>query len=145
MTRSASGLRSDRATGVFGTTFGFLVFLIFLLFSVQLLFGLYVRTTVTAVASDLAQRAANEGASLDPERFASYENEARGRLGRYGDDAEFHFALSDLDRDGMADTVEVRVDASLPTLLPAKWAPLSPTSFTRTMSARLEVFQDRST
>lgn len=144
MNRSAPQLRGERATGVFGTTFGFLVFLIFLLFSVQLIFGLYVRTTVTAVASDLAQRAANEGTALNPERFASYENEARGRLGSYGDDAQFEFALADVDGDGTDDTVEVAVDASLPTLLPLKWAPLSPTSFSRTMSARLEVFQESS-
>lgn len=134
--------RDDRATGVFGTTFGFLVFLIFLLFSVQLLFGLYVRTTVTAVVTDLAQRAAYEGAALTPNRFASYEGEARRRLGRYGDDAAFDFALVDVDLDGVDDTVQIRVDAALPTLLPSKWAPLSPTSFQRTMSARLETFQD---
>ena len=36
------------------TAFGFTVFLIFLLFTVQVLFGLYARTTVTAVAADLA-------------------------------------------------------------------------------------------
>ncbi len=132
----------DRATGVFGTTFGFLVFLIFLLFSVQLLFGLYVRTTVTAVATDLAQRAANEGAALDAARFAAYETEAQRRLGRYGDDAAFTFTLADADLDGIDDTVRVHVDAALPTLLPTRWAPLSPTSFERTMSARLEVFQE---
>lgn len=132
--------RSDRATGVFGTTFGFLVFLMFLLFSVQLLFGLYVRTTVTAVATDLAQRAANEGSSLDAARFAAYESEARRRLGRYGDDADFTVSLADVDLDGVDDTVRVHVDAALPTMLPTRWAPLSP-SFERTMSARLEVFQ----
>lgn len=134
----------DRATGVFGTTFGFLVFLLFLLFTVQLLFGLYVRTTVTAVATDLVQRAANEGTALNADRFAWYEAEARRRLGGYGDHAEFAFALADLDADGVDDTVRVRVEADLPTLLPARWAMVSPTSFARTMQARLEVFQETS-
>lgn len=134
--------RGDRGTGVFGTTFGFTVFLIFLLFTVQLLFGLYVRTTVTAVTTDLAQQAANEGpTSVGPERVAFYEDEARRRLGGYADDATFEFTLIDADSDGRDDTVAVHVDASLPTLLPARWIPGSPTSFERTMRARLEVFQ----
>lgn len=134
--------RGDRATGVFGTAFGFTVFLVFLLFTVQLLFGLYVRTTVTAVATDLAQQAANEGpGALDPSRRAFYEDEARRRLGDYADDASFEFALIDVDRDGRDDTVAVHVDAALPTLLPARWIPGSPTTFERTMRARLEEFQ----
>lgn len=142
MTRSVVR-RDDRATGVFGTAFGFTVFLIFLLFAVQLLFGLYVRTTVTAVATDLAQRAAKEGPdALAPERVAAYEDEARRRLGEYGDRARFDFALVDADTDGRGDTVAVRVDADLPTLLPARLVPASPTRFTRTMHARVETFQE---
>ena len=142
MTRRAAP-HPDRGTGVFGTAFGFTVFLIFLLFAVQLLFGLYVRTTVTAVAADLAQRAANEGpGALGPTRVTAYEAEAGRRLGRYADDAEFRFALVDVDSDGTDDTVTVRVDADLPTLLPARLVPTSPTRFTRTMRARLEVFQE---
>lgn len=135
--------RDDRATGVFGTTFGFTVFLVFLLFAVQLLFGLYVRTTVTAVAADLAQRAANEGpGALSPARVAAYEEEGAQRLGRYADRATFAFSLLDDDRDGTEETVAVRVEADLPTLLPERLVPASPTRFTRTMRARLEVFQE---
>lgn len=132
-----------RGTGVFGTTFGFTVVMIFLLFAVQILFGLYTRTTVTAVASDLAQRAANEGrGAFEPDRIAFYESEARRRLGRYADDAVFEFSLTDADADGTDDTVAVRVVADLPTLLPSRLVPTSPASFTRTMRARLEVFQE---
>ena len=135
----------DRATGIFGTTFGFTVFLIFLLFAVQLLFGLYVRTTVTAVATDLAQRAANHGAdAVSPGRVDAYRDEARRRLGSYADDAVFDFDLIDVDADGVDDTVAVHVDADLPTLLPARLVPASPTRFQRTMRARLEVFQEAS-
>jgi hypothetical protein len=135
--------RDHRGTGVFGSAFGFTVFLIFMLFAVQLLFGLYVRTTVTAVTADLAQRAANEGTgALEPDRVAAYEDEAARRLGEYGKDAEFRFSLVDVDSDGTDDTVAVQVVADLPTLLPARLVPTSPTSFTRTMRARLEVFQE---
>ena len=137
--------RDDRATGIFGTTFGFTVFLIFLLFAVQLLFGLYVRTTVTAVAADLAQRAANNGAdAVSAGRISAYREEARRRLGSYADDAVFDFTLIDVDADGIDDTVAVHVDADLPTLLPSRLVPASPTRFERTMRARLEVFQERS-
>jgi hypothetical protein len=132
----------ERGTGVFATAFGFTVFLIFLLFTVQVLFGLYARTTVTAVAADLAQRAANEGSALDEDRFASYAQEGRRRLGGYGDDADFAFAFADADGDGIDDTVAVTVEASLPILLPVRWSGHSPTEFTRTMRARIEVFQE---
>lgn len=126
---------------MFATAFGFTVFLVFLLFTVQVLFGLYARTTVTAVAADLAQRAANEGSALDQAAFDAYAEDARRRLGGYGDDAEFVLALTDADGDGRDDTVAVTVDASLPILLPLRWSGYSPTAFTRTMRARLEVFQ----
>lgn len=132
----------DRGTGVFGSSFAFTVFLIFLLLAVQIVVGLYARTTVTAVATDLAQRAANDGAALDAERFAIYEEDARNRLGRYGDATSFGFSLVDVDRDGVDDTVAVRVEADLPLLLPLRWSGYSPASFTRTMRARLEVFQE---
>jgi len=140
--RARAVARADAGAGLFSTAFGFTVFLVFLLFAVQVIFGLYARTTVTAVAADLAQRAANEGAALDDARFARYEQEAKRRLGRYGDDAEFDFTLVDADRDGADDTVAVRVDAALPILLPVRWSGYSPTEFTRTMRARLEVFQE---
>ena len=136
--------RGDRATGVFGSAWGFTVFMVFLLFAVQVLFGLHVRTTVTAVAADLAQRAANEGpGALEPARVDAYRAEAVQRLGRYGERASFDFTLVDTDRDGRDDTVAVRVHAELPTLLPARLVPGSPTSFRRTMHARLEVFEER--
>lgn len=142
MTAGVAG-RGERATGVFGSTFGFTVFVIFLLFCVQLLFGLHVRTTVTAVAADLAQRAANEGpGALEAPRVEAYRAEARQRLGRYGERVTFDFRLVDTDRDGRGDTIAVRVDARLPTLLPERLVPASPTRFTRTMHARLEVFQE---
>ncbi len=139
----ATGTHGDRATGVFGTSFGFTVVMIFLLFAVQIIFGLYTRTTVTAVASDLAARVATEGpGAFTDDRLAFYQAEADRRLGSYADDATFEFTLIDVDADGIDDTVSVRVEADLPTLLPSRLVPTSPTSFTRTMRARLETFQE---
>lgn len=132
----------ERGAGVFASAFGFTVFLILLLFTVQVLFGLYARTTVTAVAADLAQDAANDGHDLTDARMAAYAEEGRRRLGGYGDDAEFRLAVVDADGDLVDDTVAVTVEASLPILLPVRWSGYSPTSFTRTMRARLEVFQE---
>lgn len=130
----------DHGAGVFSTTFAFTVFLVFLLFAAQMLFGLYARTTVTAVAADLAQRAADDGAP-GPVEIEQYRIDARERLGRYGDQTSFTFSTIDADGDGADDTVAVRVDAALPTLLPLRWAPASPTHFTRTVRARIETFQ----
>lgn len=132
----------ERGTGIFASAFGFTVFLVLLLFTVQVLFGLYARTTVTAVAADLAQDAANEGHELTEARMAAFAEEGRRRLGDYGEDAEFRFAVVDADGDLVDDTVAVTVEASLPILLPVRWSGYSPTSFTRTMRARLEVFQE---
>lgn len=134
--------RGDGGTGIFGSTFAFVAFLLFLLLAVQVVFGLYARTTVTAVAADLAQHAANEGADLDDTRFADYEAEADRRLGGYGDDARFTFSLVDADADGLDDTVAVHVTAELPTVLPLRWSGHGPGTFTRTVRARLEVFQE---
>ena len=142
MTRAAVR-RDARATGIFGATFGFTVFIIFLLFAVQLLFGLYVRTTVTAVAADLVRRAAHEGSDgLDGARLAAYRDQARSRLGAYADDAVFDFSLLDADADGQDDTVVVHVDADLPTLLPSRLVPASPTRFQRSLRARIVEFQE---
>lgn len=134
--------RRQAGAGLFSAAFGLTVFLVFLLFTVQLLFGLHARTAVTAVAADLAQRAANDGAALDAARLRAYEEQGRRRLGRYGDDVEMRFALVDADADGTDDTVAVTVHAALPILLPVRWTGASPTEFRRTMRARLEVFQE---
>jgi len=131
-----------RGAGLFPTAFGFGVFLVFALFAVQVLFALYARTTVTSVAADLARRAATEGRALDEGRFEIHAADGRSRLGRYGERTEFRFSLVDADADGTPDTVAVTVQASLPVLLPVPWSGASPGEFTRTVRARLEVFQE---
>lgn len=137
MSRPVAVSHGDHGTGVFSTAWAFTAFIVFLLFTAQLLFGLYARTTVTAVATDLAQHAAESG-TFDAASLDRHRAEARQRLGRYGDDASFDISVLDADGDGADDTVAVRVQASLPSLLPLRWSAVSPSSFTRTVRARIE-------
>lgn len=129
---------ADRGAGLLSTAAGVLVFLVFLLFAVQLLFGLYASSTVTAVANDAAQRAAAAGAPP----FEVIESDARASLGRVGDDAEFTWTLDDTDGDGVDDTVVLQVIAAPPRLVPTSIG--SATGFgdiRRTVRARLEAFR----
>lgn len=128
----------DLGAGLISTSAGVLVFLVFLLFAVQLLFGLYASSTVTAVANDAAQRAAATGAPP----IEDIESDARANLGRVGDDAEFTWSLDDTDGDGIDDTVILRVIAVPPRLVPTSIG--SAAGFgeiRRTVRARLEIFQ----
>jgi hypothetical protein len=140
--RRGSPRRGERGAGLFSSAFGLLVFLVFLLFTVQVLFGLYVRTTVSAVTADLASRAARDAAVLDRGGFDAHAADARARLGRYADRVDFGYGLLDADTDGVADTVAVTATADLPVLLPVRWSGASPHRFTRTIRARVEVFQE---
>ncbi|MGH9085049.1 MAG: hypothetical protein ACRDYW_06315 [Acidimicrobiales bacterium] len=92
-----------------------LVFLLFLLFAVQLLFALYATSTVTAVANDAAQRAAVRSAPA----LAILEAEARANLGQIGSEAEFDWSKDDADQDGIDDTVVLRVIATPPRFVPS--------------------------
>ena len=62
-----------------------MVFLVFLLFAVQLLFGLYASSAVNAVANDAAVRAA----SADAPPLDVIEDQARASLGDVGAAATF--------------------------------------------------------
>jgi hypothetical protein len=90
------------------------VFLVFLLFAVQLLFALYASSTVTAVANDAATRAA----SAESPPLAVIEAEARASLGEVGDSASFEWDLDDADGDGTPDTVVLEVVAEPPRFIP---------------------------
>jgi len=104
----------ERGVGLISTAAGILVFLVFLLFAVQLLFGLYASSTVTAVANDAATRAAASGAPP----LAVIEGDARRNLGRVGDSATFEWSTDDTDGDGSEDTVVLRVVADPPRFVP---------------------------
>ena len=92
-----------------------LVFLVFLTFAVQLLFGLYATSMVTAVAADATQRAAStDGAPLEV-----IEADARASLGRVGDTATFQWSREDTDADGIDDTIVLAVTIDPPRFVPA--------------------------
>lgn len=107
-------MRGDRGTGLISTAAGVVVFLVFLLFAVQVLFGLYATSTVTAVAHDAAQRAAAAGAPP----VAQIEADARDNLGHVGQSADFTWSSDDTDGDGIDDTVVLEVIARPPRFVP---------------------------
>lgn len=104
----------ERGAGLISTAAGIIVFLVFLLFAVQLLFGLYASSTITAVANDAALRAASAGAPS----LAEIEAEARRSLGEIGESASFRWATDDSDSDGADDTVVLEVVARPPRFIP---------------------------
>ena len=105
---------ADAGAGLLSTAAGVVVFLVFLLFAVQLLFGLYASSTVNAVANDAATRAASAGApTLD-----RIESEARESLGEIGSSATFSWSVEDSDGDGSDDTVVLEVVADPPRFIP---------------------------
>ncbi len=105
---------SDRGAGLISSAAGVVVFLMFLMFAVQLLFGLYASSTVTAVANDAAQRAATRAAPP----LSIIEAEARAELGKIGDDATFTWTTDDANTDGQIDTIVLEVVAVPPRFVP---------------------------
>ena len=105
---------SEEGAGLLSTAAGVVVFLVFLLFAVQLLFGLYSSSTITAVANDAATRAA----SADAPPLAVIEAEARASLGEVGKTASFAWDVDDADGDGTSDTVVLAVTARPPRFIP---------------------------
>ena len=104
----------ERGIGLIASAAGILVFLVFLLFAVQLLFALYASSTITAVANDAAVRAASSGA---PD-IRLIESDARRTLGRIGDEATFDWSTDDSDGDGTDDTIVLEVVAHPPRFIP---------------------------
>ena len=71
---------SERGAGVFSMSFGLLMFLMMLTFSVQILYNLY----ATTVVSNLAIEAAREVARFDGPAEAVAEQEFNNRVGPSG-------------------------------------------------------------
>lgn len=113
-----------------GTTFGFVVFLGFLLFAVNVAMGLYARSTATAIAFDQARQLAQRGAACPT---TATEQAVVGRLGAWWRQTRVAATC-----DG--EVAVVRVDASSSrSLLPA--ALLRPTRLAelhRTFTVRIE-------
>ena len=104
--------RDERGTGVVGSLFGMLFFLLTLLVAVQVSFSLYARSAVTAAAFDAARLAA--GSDGGPQSLARAEAKARSELGRYGDGATFTWG-----REG--EQLTLRVVAHNPGFLPPRF------------------------
>ena len=129
----AGRIRRDEAgTSVLGTTFGFVTFLGFLLFAVNVSVGLYARSTATAIGFDHARRLAEQGGACPAEADGT-EQAVVDRL-----DGWWRRVEVAAECDG--EVARVRVDAtSSRSLLPA--ALLRPTRLAelhRTFTVRLE-------
>ena len=127
-------IRRDAGAGLISTAAGVVVFLMFLLFAVQLLFGLYATSTVTAIANDAATRAASAGAPALP----VIEADARTSLGRIGREARFTWTADDENGDGRDDTVVLTVSIDPPRFVPSSLAPGSLEEIRRTVRVRIE-------
>lgn len=85
----------DSGAGVVSTFIGASMFLIFVLFAAQLLLGLYAESVVAAVTYDAAKSAAGADVVSDPAAVGQVVADARRRLGRFGEEAVFEWAVSD--------------------------------------------------
>ena len=116
-----------------GTMAAIFVFLVFLLFAVQLLVGLWGRSVVTAAAYDGARHVAGRQGQRN---IGAAQQEAVDRihqqLGGIGEHANITWRLS-------ADTVEVRIEADNPRFLsPTIAGPLATDHIDRTVIVRVE-------
>ncbi|HEY5153269.1 MAG TPA: hypothetical protein VIJ47_00950 [Acidimicrobiales bacterium] len=133
--------RSDRGAGLIGLIAGVSVFLVFLLFAVQLLINLYATSSVTDAAWDGARQVA--GARIDhgdPSALVTAEaaGDARMRaeLGRFSERVTFDWSGTD------ADSVVVRVRGTTPRFgLPGISVPLGFDAIDRTVRVRVEVLR----
>ena len=124
----------ERGGGPISIWVGFSVFLVMLLFAVQVLFNLYAASVVTAVSYDAARRVA--GADGGTEHIADAEAQARSALGRYGPRVTFDWSASG------PDEVVLRVQAQNPSvLLPVLRGPAPLDRLDRTIRVRVERFR----
>jgi len=113
---------------------GFSVFLVMLLFAVQVLFNLYAASVVTAVSYDAARRVA--GGDGGPALVATAENQARQELGRYATRVSFDWSATNTDE------VVLRVQSRNPhVLLPVLAGPAALDRLDRTIRVRVERFR----
>ncbi len=127
-------------SGLFGTWFGVLFFLGFLLFATQLAVSLYARSVLTSAALDAGRIVATAGGSdgrLDPGELAAGRRAAEDRVqDLLGDDATF--ALSALDP--AAGTATVTVATTRPRLL-LGGGTLGSAVIERSVTVRLELLR----
>lgn len=121
----------DPGTSVVGTFVGFLIFMILLLFSAQLVVRLYAASTLTAAASRAAEDVAE---SPDPRMAVPVAMEdARQQLGPFG---ATRTRFTWLEVDGQQIVLEVRGDSPSLLPLPGGWK-----AIVRTVTVRTERFR----
>jgi hypothetical protein len=129
--RGKIGRASDRGTAVVGTFVGFLIFLVLLLFSAQMLVRLYAKSMLTSAAVRAAQQVAQ---SPDPTAaVANAETAARSNLGAFGA-THTSFVWKEVD----AGQVVLEVRGVSPELIPV---PGSWRVIDRTVTVRTERFR----
>lgn len=124
----------ERGGGLISIWIGFSVFLVMLLFAVQVLFNLYAASVVSALSYDAARRVAGSDGG------AGYVNEAeaqaRQSLGRYESRVSFDWTGS------TGDEVVLRVQSDNPSvLLPVLRGPAAFHHLDRTIRVRVERFR----
>lgn len=124
----------ERGGGPISIWIGFSVFLVMLLFAVQVLFNLYAASVVTAVSYDAARRVA--GSDGGPDHMAEAEERARLALGRYATRVSFDWSATS------ADEVVLRIQSDNPSvLLPVMAGPAALDRLDRTIRVRVERFR----
>ncbi len=115
-TRSAGKTtQAQEGAGVVSSVVGVAIFLVLLLFAVQVLVGLYATSVVTAATYDAAKILAGGDQGDSTASRANAEDTARSQLGRFGERATFRWAND-------VDTIRLHVRAPRPTLLPRSLA-----------------------
>jgi hypothetical protein len=123
----------ERGGGLIHLWVGFFVFLVMLLFAVQVLFNLYATSVVTSISYDAARRVA--GSDGGPTAIIDAEADARRALGRYEGQVTFDWTTS-------TDEVVLRVRAVNPSvLMPALAGPVAFDRLDRTIRVRVERFR----
>jgi Flp pilus assembly protein TadG len=124
-------LQPDAGTAVVGTLVGFVIFLVLLLFSAQLIVRLYATSALTSAATRAAETVAQ--APAPSSAVAAAERAARQQLGSFGGRRAV-FDWQEVD----AQQVVLRVQAPSPEFLPfvPGWSEI-----TRTVTVRTERFR----
>ncbi len=124
----------ERGGGPISIWVGFSVFLVMLLFAVQVLFNLYAASVVTAVSYDAARRVA--GSDGGTAYIAEAEEQARQALGRYASHVTFDWSATN------PEEVVLRVQSDNPSiLLPLGAGPAALDKLDRTIRVRVERFR----
>ena len=124
----------ERGGGPISIWVGFSVFLVMLLFAVQVLFNLYAASVVTAVSYDAGRRVA--GSDGGPSYIAEAEDRARQALGRYASRVTFDWSATSEEQ------VVLRVQSDNPSvMLPVAAGSAAFDRLDRTIRVRVERFR----